>query len=642
MSNIKERARKRNSIQGAVLALTLIVTLVVGSVPAAQAQGSAPDLFADAAMGADAVQSNPAHVMRSRYVDVNLGLLLNAKGQALDVKASPELSLNLFPDASYIGVIDKVQNNASGGYSWIGRLKGLEEGYFYLVTSDDVFIAHVASPQGVYEVSWAGNGLYRVIQIDQTKLGEDFPREMPEPGPVFTAADLGPAADTGGTIDVMVVYTDDARLAEGGTAAMKARIALAVTETNQSYANDGIIPRLRLVHVQEYSYVETGNIGTDLARLVGTSDTYFTTVHSLRNTYGADMVSLVVENGGGYCGLANAIMATAPGAFQVTQRSGCMTGYYSFGHEFGHLQGARHDTYVDSSTTPFAYGHGHTHPSATAAESWRTVMAYNNACSDFGYNCTRLQWWSNPTKTWLGALMGVVGISENYKVLNATRVTVANFRAQKIGSNFYSPFTTNSTGWAAVAGSWLRSSGYLQTAGVANRWSSVKHTGIYGDLTYQVRLRRTGCTWCSNSLWIRGNPVSLTTYKEWKPVYEFSYTNTGAFAIWRINSAGTATALKGWTASTAIAKGGWNTLKVVAVGSLMRFYINNVLVWSVASSLYPTGQAGVAMYRDGTSTGNRLYIDWVSMANTPTADVRADEFTADSMELPGGDPRGLP
>ena len=186
-------------------------------------------------------------------------------------------------------------------------------------------------------------------------------------------------ADSGATIDIMVVYTDDARAAEGSTAAMKARIALAVAETNTSYANDNITTRLRLVHVEEYAYTETGNLGTDLSRLTNTTDAYFSNVHSLRNTYGADMVGLIVENGGAYCGLANAIMATQANAFQVTDR-GCATGYYSFGHEFGHLQGARHDVYVDTSTTPYPYGHGYVHTGTTAAQRWRTIMAYDTKC----------------------------------------------------------------------------------------------------------------------------------------------------------------------------------------------------------------------------------------------------------------------
>lgn len=622
-------------IYGVLLAFILIVSLVVSSAPGVKAQAGVPDLFSASAAPADAARADAAQVMRSRFVSVNVGLLVNAKGAALDVKANPQVSLNLFPDASYVGTIDKVEKNSSGGYSWIGRLQGVEDGYFYLVMVGNVFIAHVASPAGVYEVSWAGNNVYKVVQIDQSKFGEDYPREMPEPGPVLTKADLGPEADSGATIDIMVVYTSAARIAEGSTEAMKARIALAVTETNQSYANDGIIPRLRLVHVQEYAYTETGNLGTDLARLVSSTDAYFTTVHSLRNTYGADMVSLIVENGGPYCGLANAIMATAAGAFQVTARS-CATGYYSFGHEFGHLQGARHDPYVDGSTTPFSYGHGYVHTGSTTATRWRTIMAYNNKCSNLGYDCTRLQWWSNPTKTWLGALMGAVGLSENYKVLNATRVTVANFRAQRIGNNFASSFNASAAGWAPVYGMWqLFGGAWLLTPGVANVSSSIAHTGLYGDLTYQASLWRFGCASCANRIIIRGNPGSLDSGKWWKPSLVFQYTNTGQFSVYYISSGGTYKALQDWTISQAIVRDNWNTLRVVAVGSTLNFYINGQLVWSGVAAVPATGRVGIGMYTDSTM-GNLLYVDSAILATTATAGSLGDAAVQSGVVVPGG------
>jgi hypothetical protein len=47
---------------------------------------------------------------------------------------------------------------------------------------------------------------------------------------------------------------------------MKARIALAMTETNTAYAQSGVLTRLRLVHAEEFPYTETGNLNTDLTR----------------------------------------------------------------------------------------------------------------------------------------------------------------------------------------------------------------------------------------------------------------------------------------------------------------------------------------------------------------------------------------
>lgn len=621
------------AIQGVVVILFLVVSMFAGSLPAVNAQSGAEDLFG--ASTADSAQldlSAAPYVMRSRFVSVNLDLLIDAKGKARGADQLPQVSLNIFPDARFTGLVDKVEKSGATT-SWTGPLADMEDGYFYLVVSEGVFIAHVASPEGVYEISSVGEGVYQAIQIDQSVFTDDPPVEMPV-GQIPAEADAPANGDSGATIDIMVVYTSAALSGEGSLAALKARVALAVTETNTSYAHAGVTTRLRLVHMEQVTYTETGNIGTDLNRLAGTSDGYMDVVHSLRNIYAADMVGLIVENGGAYCGMATSIMSTAANAFQVTARS-CATGYYSFGHEFGHLQGARHDPYVDNSTTPYAFGHGYVNPGSTTPTRWRTVMAYNDRCSDYGFSCTRLQYWSNPSKTYGGLSMGN-SASQNYAVLNITDTTVANFRTAVIGSNFSNNFNSSASGWSAAKGSWaLSSSAYYRSLGLAGKIASAKHTGKYGDLTYTVKMKRTGtCVSCANRVIIRGNPASFDPAYSWKPSLVFQYANTGSFSVYLYNSAGTATALKGWTASAAIVKNGWNTLKVVAVGSSLKFYINNSLVWSGSNSALRTGTVGFGFYRD-TKAGT-LFVDSASLSTTPTADVNPNADVALGEELGGG------
>jgi hypothetical protein len=375
--------------------------------------------------------------------------------------------------------------------------------------------------------------------------------------------------------------------------------------------------------VEEYAYAESGDLFTDLDRFTNTTDNNFKTIHALRNTYGADMVGLIVENGGAYCGLANAIMATASNAFQVTARS-CATGYYSFGHEFGHLQGARHDRYVDSGNTPYSYGHGYVNTSAR----WRTIMAYNNECADTSpyTSCTRIQNFSNPAKTYSGAPTGQSN-TKNYLVLNNTDVTVANFRTAAIGNDFNSQFNTDKAGWSNVVGTWtLYNSVNLRTTGTASKLASTSHSGDYGDLTYEASMKRTGCNSCWSGLIIRGNPASRNADGYWKSSYWFAYNRNGRFLVYKYNASGGQVVLKGSTANAAINTGSnWNTLKVVAVGSSLKFYINGTLVWSGTDAAYATGQAGIGMQRDASSSGNVLYVNWAKLSNTPTADPALDE-----------------
>ena len=366
-------------------------------------------------------QVSEPNVVRSRYVSLNVGLLMDSSKMDPAIGSDLRLQFNLFNDVVLTGKIQG-KEELGAAITWKGVIDEIEGGYFFVSLVEDKAIVHVASPIGVFEVSNVADNIYRVIEIDHAKLVDCPPGELPSYWDELAIADFGPNADTGAIIDIMVAYTPQALAAEGSVAAMNARIALAVAETNTAYANVGVTPRLRLAYAYKTNYSETGNMSTDLSRLRSTTDGYMDEVHTLRNTYAADMVTLFVKNGGGYCGLASAIMANAANAFQVTDLD-CATGYYSFGHEFGHLQGLRHDMYVDNTQTPYYYGHGYTNP----PKRWRTVMAYNNACSDYGTSCTRLQYFSNPTKSYIGSALGDY-YSENYRVLNKTAYTVANFR----------------------------------------------------------------------------------------------------------------------------------------------------------------------------------------------------------------------
>ena len=81
----------------------------------------------------------------------------------------------------------------------------------------------------------------------------------------------------------------------GGASAMQSLVDLAVAATNTAYGNSSVTQRIRLVYAGEIAYTEAG-ISSDLSRLAGTADGYMDTVHTLRNTYGADVVTLVGEH----------------------------------------------------------------------------------------------------------------------------------------------------------------------------------------------------------------------------------------------------------------------------------------------------------------------------------------------------------
>jgi hypothetical protein len=64
---------------------------------------------------------------------------------------------------------------------------------------------------------------------------------------------------------------------------------------------------------------------------------------------------------------------------------------------------ARHDCYADWSQYPFPEGHGY----VDTVNQWRTIMAYEDECLElYRYNCPRIQYFSNPDRTYQGAPLG--------------------------------------------------------------------------------------------------------------------------------------------------------------------------------------------------------------------------------------------
>jgi len=460
LSGMKYPPMRRTFIT--LLAAAAILAASFSAAAASRYYQSEEPLFSETALLGSPTVSQDVAAVRQRFVTVNFGVLDGAR-------SGKSLELNLFSDVTFQAVID--ERSSLGGRSvWTGHIEGVEFSQVTLVASDGQIAANVALPEAIYQATYAGNGVHAITQIDQGSFPNEIEPIEIQAGGSEEASPALPAApsDDGSIIDVLVAYTPAARVGAGGSTAIQNVITLAVAEANQSYANSGVAQRLNLAHMIEVAYTESGDMGTDLVRLQSASDAYMNEVHSLRNTYYADLVSLIEESGQ-YCGISylmGGVSSTFKDyAFSVVARS-CATGYYSFAHELGHNMGARHDWYVDNTAySPYSYNHGYVNRSA----GWRTIMAYNTECSDQGVNCTRLQYWSNPSVTYLGSPMGVpAGTSisctlddpnhppcdaDNRQTLNNTAYTVANFRVRPAGQPTATPTPTPTPTTPATAAS---------------------------------------------------------------------------------------------------------------------------------------------------------------------------------------------
>ncbi len=350
----------------------------------------------------------------------------------VDALRKPTVRLNLASDKSILVTKATTEPRDDNNFDWFGELPDVPGNAVLAVHGDNV-TGSVNTGTSLYSIRPLGNGLHAVIEVDQTKFPEDHPPEFQRiednhakdtKGDVEPQGQLAPADAQIRTIKVLVAYTPAVNSA---VADVDGLIQLAIAETNLSYRNSNINLRVDLAHSYEASYTESGNFSTDLARFRGTSDGQMDDVHSRRRQHGADMAVLLI-NDGSYCGLASGIGSSKATAFAAVYH-GCATGYYSFAHELGHLQSARHNPEADSTTTPFAFGHGY----YNQANSWRTVMSYN--CPG---NCTRLPYWSNPNVDYNGDAMGSAATHYNARALNQTAVTVASFEGEHpVGARGY-------------------------------------------------------------------------------------------------------------------------------------------------------------------------------------------------------------
>jgi hypothetical protein len=187
-------------------------------------------------------------------------------------------------------------------------------------------------------------------------------------------------------------------------------VNLAIKESNISYQNSGI--NVRMVAAQPdpvpVDYKEKGEFDDHLAAFRKMDK-----IQKLRQQTQANVAVMLIDDSSA-CGLAADIMATKETAYAVVYHD-CATGYYSFAHEIGHLQGARHNPEMDNSTAPFAYGHGF----LDVPRKRRTVMSYdcsNRHCAERMPEWARAGGWGNAT------------VSNDARVLNETAECVAAFK----------------------------------------------------------------------------------------------------------------------------------------------------------------------------------------------------------------------
>lgn len=376
-------------------------------------------------------------IARTQKVNLNTVAFEKIAGALFtDQNSKQPAQLQIFPDLSFDVSFENIEHTIQSGFIMSGILNNDPDSSILMVSTEGVVSANLVYQGKQYQLRENGEGFYQFEEVDQSQFPNDldiFPENSDSLEGVFEQNATIATLDSGYVIDVLVVYTPAARSGAGGVTSMVNMINLAVSETNLGYQRSGIFSRMRLVHTAEINYDEnilsnSSGWSTALSQLTN-RDNVIDEVHTLRDTYGADLVVMIVNNMT-YCGIG---WLMTPGytiaavGFSMVSLD-CTTGYYSFAHETGHNMGAHHDRLnTGGGTAMYNYSYGYQDPNS----SFRTIMAY-----DCPGGCPRVNNWSNPEVLYNGKPTGVNSTAnnsaDNRLTLNTTGPIVSNFRATKI------------------------------------------------------------------------------------------------------------------------------------------------------------------------------------------------------------------
>jgi peptidyl-Asp metalloendopeptidase len=441
-----------------LMLFAMLLTLLSGASSSALAgpgktqSAPAPALFYPLDAPAALQAPETPGILRTRSAGLNLETLLGGE----------TLQLNLFDDLNLLARRTAFQTLPDGSQVWQGVLADASTAYpeselTFSITDGQVY-GEIHLGTELYRVRSAAEGVYWVQQIDPTAFPQELaPRTPPKSGaPSAPQPPLNPT-DDGTVADVMVVYTPKARDTAGGPTSIQNMINTAIAETNQGYANSGINFRVNLVYKGEVGYAEGGSLNWDTAldRLTYKNDGYIDSVHTLRDTYHADFVSMIVGSGT-YCGLGWLLQSPTDTSFAdyafTLVSVWCLTGYYTLAHEMGHNMGSAHDRAHSDGQATYSYSYGYQAPN----RAFRTIMAYD--CSP---SCPRVNYWSNPENTYGGQAMGVLytapNAADNRRSLNNNALLFTNFR-QGVVAPPTNPTSVN-PGCTATSGVWQKTCG---------------------------------------------------------------------------------------------------------------------------------------------------------------------------------------
>jgi GNAT superfamily N-acetyltransferase len=363
-----------------------------------------------------------------------------------------ELIVPLFRGVSYTAVVDRVSENIQGTVSIRARIPEFPFSALLLSTRGGRSLMSLEIPERAETfavVRDAATQEHVLLDLDASKIDEleGGPSIRPprRPAAAVRASDAAPAgAEVAGdpydpvAITLMIVYTPAAETAAELVGGIDLVIAQAMERAQLTLDNSGVIVTMPLVHFGPVVYTESGDSEIDLDRLQDPDDGYMDIVQTWRDTYGADIVTLLadVDDVGGVGYLLTTRFGDPDYAFNLNRVQQAHSSYTVI-HEIGHNMGCSHHKQQLFQPGPTEWDDW---PENVWSAGWRWLGTNSTQyCSTMTYEAAdafaddipsiRIAYFSNPLISYEGKPTGHPVDGDNARTIREMKAVIAGNRA---------------------------------------------------------------------------------------------------------------------------------------------------------------------------------------------------------------------
>ena len=225
--------------------------------------------------------------------------------------------------------------------------------------------------------------------------------------------------------------------------------------------------------------------------------------------------------------------------------------------------------------------------------------------------------------------------------------------ARKLSIEFTSTFTSDAEGWAYSTSQWTLSGGYLVAPGLSSSGSisSATYDAIYSDFTYEARMRMplsssAPSNYIDNVYGVFVHAGTSSSTIDFSNGYMFLIGQIrdpylgdwSVYTIYKISNASWSSMTGGyWYWVQSVNPGEWATIKAVSNGSTLGFYVNGMLIKSIANAGPKFGKVGVLTWWNYDKQS--VYLDYAYMSQaqaiTSTSSSASSTSGTRSVQDPG-------